>query len=135
MPTLPSCAVNLSRTKSTPNMWRQRLARKPVRLTFCCKASGQNSIIIQHGANFEVTPADVQRATDLIQSADFVVAEFETPVDATAEPSKLPKLLEDDHLKPSAGTEGFASSFAEKCGSHRTERNRKRADHRHSGGR
>lgn len=55
------------------------------------QASGQNSIIIQHGANFEVTPADVQRAADLIQSADFVVAEFETPVDATAEAFKIAK--------------------------------------------
>lgn len=55
------------------------------------QASGQNSIIIQHGANFEVTPADVQRAADLIQSADFVVAEFETPVDAKAEAFKIAK--------------------------------------------
>ena len=59
------------------------------------QASGQNSIIIQHGANFELTPVDVQRATGLIQSADFVVAELETPVAATAEAhSKLPKLRE-----------------------------------------
>ena len=55
------------------------------------QASGQNSIIIQHGANFELTPADVQRATGLIQSADFVVAELETPVAATAEAFKIAK--------------------------------------------
>jgi len=53
------------------------------------QASGQNSIIIQHGANFELTPADVQRATGLIQSADFVVAELETP---QPKHSKSPKL-------------------------------------------
>ena len=52
------------------------------------QASGQNSIIIQHGANFELTPADVQRATGLIQSADFVVAELETPA---AEAFKIAK--------------------------------------------
>lgn len=55
------------------------------------QASGQNSIIIQNGANFELTPADVQRAIGLIQAADFVVAELETPVAATAEAFKIAK--------------------------------------------
>ncbi|TLQ51390.1 ribokinase [Lacticaseibacillus casei] len=55
------------------------------------QASGQNSIIIQHGANFDLTPNDVQKAATLIQTADFVVAELETPVDATTEAFKIAK--------------------------------------------
>lgn len=51
--------------------------------------SGQNSIIIQHGANFDVSVEDVENAKDEIQSSDFVVAQFETPLDATIEAFKL----------------------------------------------
>ncbi|MBD5430291.1 ribokinase [Lactobacillus sp.] len=51
--------------------------------------SGQNSIIIQHGANFDVTADDVRNAKDEIASSDFVVAQFETPVEATIEAFKI----------------------------------------------
>lgn len=47
------------------------------------QASGQNSIIIQHGANFDVTTADVEASTDTISAADFTIAQFETPISAT----------------------------------------------------
>lgn len=52
-------------------------------------ASGQNSIIIQHGANFELTPTDVQQAREAIVAADFVVAQAETPLDVAEEAFKI----------------------------------------------
>ena len=51
--------------------------------------SGQNSIIIQHGANFDLTPADVRKAENEIKTSDFVVAQFETPLSATIEAFKI----------------------------------------------
>lgn len=45
--------------------------------------SGQNSIIIQHGANFDLNVEDVEAARDDIASSDFVIAQFETPIEAT----------------------------------------------------
>ena len=51
--------------------------------------SGQNSIIIQHGANFDLNVADVQAAKDDIASSDFVIAQFETPVEATIAAFKI----------------------------------------------
>lgn len=53
--------------------------------------SGQNDIIIDHGANYELTEDDILAAKDLIASADFVVAQFETPVKATIAAFKLAK--------------------------------------------
>lgn len=49
------------------------------------QASGQNSIIVQKGANFALTAADVQQAKSAIEVADFVIAQFETPVEAAIE--------------------------------------------------
>ncbi|WP_334351455.1 ribokinase [Companilactobacillus sp. HBUAS56257] len=51
--------------------------------------SGQNSIIVQAGANFLVTPADVKKAKTTIQASDFVVTEFETPVSGAIEAFKI----------------------------------------------
>ena len=51
--------------------------------------SGQNSIIIQHGANFDVTAADVRNAKSQIEDSDFVIAQFETPLEATIEAFKI----------------------------------------------
>lgn len=51
--------------------------------------SGQNSIIVQAGANFLVTPADVKKAQATIQASDFVVTEFETPVPVAIEAFKI----------------------------------------------
>lgn len=49
------------------------------------QASGQNSIIVQAGANGLVTPADIQASHATIDRADFIVAQVETPTDATIE--------------------------------------------------
>ena len=46
--------------------------------------SGQNSIIIDHGANYQVMVEDVTAAADAIQAADFVITECETPIPAAA---------------------------------------------------
>lgn len=51
--------------------------------------SGQNSIIIQHGANFDVSASDVREAQDQIEDSDFVIAQFETPLDAIIEAFKI----------------------------------------------
>ncbi|WP_125568819.1 ribokinase [Companilactobacillus insicii] len=42
--------------------------------------SGQNSIIVQAGANFELTQADIEHASETIKDSDFVISEFETPM-------------------------------------------------------
>lgn len=51
--------------------------------------SGQNSIIIQHGANFDLSVEDVEAARDDIASSDFVIAQFETPIEATIAAFKI----------------------------------------------
>ena len=51
--------------------------------------TGQNSIIIQHGANFDVTAEDVRNAKSQIEDSDFVIAQFETPIEATIEAFKI----------------------------------------------
>lgn len=53
--------------------------------------SGQNDIIIDHGANYELTVADIENARDVITSADYVVAQFETPLKATIAAFKIAK--------------------------------------------
>src|SRR5687768_4444763 len=40
---------------------------------------GENSIVIAPGANFRLTPKDIDRATDLIASAAVVVLQLEVP--------------------------------------------------------
>ncbi|KRL14708.1 ribokinase family sugar kinase [Schleiferilactobacillus perolens DSM 12744] len=49
------------------------------------QSSGQNSIIIDHGANAQVTVADVDAVAAAIQSSTFLVTEFETPLPADEE--------------------------------------------------
>lgn len=44
--------------------------------------SGQNSIIIDHGANYQVMPEDVAAAAEPIKAASFVITECETPIPA-----------------------------------------------------
>lgn len=51
--------------------------------------TGQNSIIIQHGANYDLTEADIMQAKDEIQTSDFVIAQFETPLAPTILAFKL----------------------------------------------
>jgi ribokinase len=42
---------------------------------------GQNSIVVTPGANFTLTPADVERAEDIIAGADAVLLQLEIPAD------------------------------------------------------
>lgn len=42
---------------------------------------GQNSILVYGGANQELTPADVDNAKDTIAQSDFIITQFETPLD------------------------------------------------------
>ncbi|MDF7639489.1 ribokinase [Lactobacillus sp. ESL0791] len=44
---------------------------------------GQNSITLYSGANYDFTVDDVAQNADLINSSDFVLAQFETPLAAT----------------------------------------------------
>lgn len=44
---------------------------------------GQNSITIYAGANYAFGPEDVLQNRSLIENSDFLVAQFETPVEAT----------------------------------------------------
>jgi ribokinase len=45
--------------------------------------SGQNSIIVQAGANGMVTPADIATNHEVIDQAVFLIAQVETPINAT----------------------------------------------------
>ncbi|TWU37344.1 ribokinase [Novipirellula artificiosorum] len=49
----------------------------------------ENCIVIVSGANAELTPADVRRASAVIQQADAVLCQLETPLDATLETFRL----------------------------------------------
>ncbi|AEG40745.1 ribokinase [Lactobacillus kefiranofaciens] len=53
--------------------------------------AGQNSIVIDHGANYELTVEDVKAASDLIQNWDCVIAQFETPIEVTLAAFKMAK--------------------------------------------
>lgn len=54
-------------------------------------AEGQNDIIIDHGANYCLTEADVLAAKDVIEAADCVIAQLETPLEVTTAAFKLAK--------------------------------------------
>ncbi|RHX67399.1 ribokinase [Lactobacillus delbrueckii] len=54
-------------------------------------AEGHNDIIIDHGANYSLTEADVLAAKDVIEAADCVIAQLETPLEATTAAFKLAK--------------------------------------------
>jgi len=51
--------------------------------------TGQNSIIVQAGANALVTKEDVTKASSVIKDSDFIITQFETPVEAAIEAFKL----------------------------------------------
>lgn len=53
--------------------------------------AGQNDIIIDHGANYELKPEDIERAEGLIADAECVIAQFETPLASTLYAFKLAK--------------------------------------------
>ena len=51
--------------------------------------SGQNSITIYSGANYAFGQDDIEQKSDLIAASDFVVAQFETPIEATIQGFKI----------------------------------------------
>ena len=52
-------------------------------------ARGQNLISVASGANFTLSPADVDAASDAIRSADVVVAQLETPLETIEHAAKM----------------------------------------------
>lgn len=53
--------------------------------------AGQNNIVIDHGANYELTKEDIKAASDLIANWDCVIAQFETPIEVTITAFKMAK--------------------------------------------
>lgn len=53
--------------------------------------AGQNDIIIDHGANYELKPEDIERAEGLIADAECIIAQLETPLASTLYAFKLAK--------------------------------------------
>ncbi len=51
--------------------------------------AGQNQIVIAPGSNSTLLPADVDAARDPIEAADLVIAQLETPLDATVRAFEL----------------------------------------------
>jgi ribokinase len=53
--------------------------------------AANNSIIVVPGANMNIEFSDVQKARDVIKMSKLIVAQFETPVEATIEAFKIAK--------------------------------------------
>lgn len=53
--------------------------------------NGQNDIIIDHGANYSLSVSDIDAVSNLLGEVDCVIAQFETPLEATIEAFKLAK--------------------------------------------
>lgn len=53
--------------------------------------NGQNSILIYGGANQTITVEDIRNASETIKSADCLITEFETPLEASTEAFKIAK--------------------------------------------
>jgi ribokinase len=56
-------------------------------------SAGQNRILVVKGANDGLTPADVDRASDLLSRADFVVLQLEIPVETVFHTIRLARKL------------------------------------------
>ncbi len=54
-------------------------------------ASGDNSISVASGANFALTPEDVERASDVIKNAQAVVVQLETPLETIERAAQIAK--------------------------------------------
>ena len=52
-------------------------------------ASGQNSIVVASGANEWLTPADVEAAADVIESADVMLLQLEVPLETVHRAAQL----------------------------------------------
>lgn len=58
---------------------------------FVNEETGQNSIVIVHGANFGFGPAEVRAASDVIQAADVVICQLEIRTEASLEAFRVAK--------------------------------------------
>jgi len=56
-------------------------------------SKGQNSIIVVPGANFSVDRAYIDRHIDVIKNCEMIIAQHETPIDATEYAFKIAKSL------------------------------------------
>lgn len=56
------------------------------------ESTGQNSIVIVPGANDSLSVTDVQAAKTVIQNADVLICQLETPLEATLEAFKLARV-------------------------------------------
>lgn len=54
-------------------------------------AKGENVISVASGANFNLSPADVDRAAEVVRSASVVVVQLETPLETIAHVAKMAK--------------------------------------------
>ncbi len=54
-------------------------------------AAGENAIIILHGANFTLNPADIEEKRALIEEADCVVMQLEIPMETVLAAAKMAK--------------------------------------------
>lgn len=81
---LKSYGVSLDYVETTPD-------EKTGHAYITLNEAGQNDIIIDHGANYKLSSSDVDAACDLITGIDCIIAQFETPLEATIEAFKLAK--------------------------------------------
>lgn len=59
------------------------------RAFFAVFSAGENAIVIVSGANSKLTPANVNRAAELISAAKVVICQLEVPRETTLEALKL----------------------------------------------
>lgn len=81
---LKSYGVSLTYVETTPE-------EKTGHAYITLDESGQNDIIVDHGANYDLNASDIDAASDLLGQIDCVIAQFETPLDATLEAFKMAK--------------------------------------------
>ena len=59
--------------------------------TIMLDKSGQNSILVDAGANATVDAEQIKKASETIKNSDYIIAQFETPIPATIEAFKIAK--------------------------------------------
>lgn len=75
--------------------------------------SGENSILVYGGANHTITDDDVYQAKEQIQAADFLIAQFETPIEQTITAFNLAKQAQvTTILNPAPAKEASAQLFS-----------------------
>lgn len=59
--------------------------------TILLDEKGQNSILVDAGANAKVDPTQIKEAAETIKQSDYIIAQFETPIDSTVAAFKIAK--------------------------------------------